>query len=126
MAAALVAGFAGVLAYALSRPGESAPAGAGPETAVTETIRSLDREYRRAEEELSRLVSDGDGLPAEAVGLVRADLSTVERALDRSRAALLRDPESEAAWRLLLAVHRQRLDVLRRATTLLTEREGAT
>jgi hypothetical protein len=127
IAAVLVAGFAGVLAYALGGPPSvTGSAGHGGGVAgVTETIRSLDREYARAEEELQRLVSGG-GLPPEAAGLVREDLTTVERALEASRAALLRDPESEAAWRLLLSVHRQRLDVLRRATTLLTETEGAT
>lgn len=83
---------------------------------------ALDREYGRAASELRRTLESGDGgLDPGTASLLRESLSIVDRAVAESRAAMAEDPSSPVVRDLVLAAHRQRLDVLRRATALATE-----
>lgn len=82
----------------------------------------LDREYARAASELRRTLESGDGgLDPGTASLLQESLSIVDRAVAESRAAMAEDPSSPVVRELVLAAHRQRLDVLRRATALATE-----
>lgn len=95
------------------------------EATTAETVLGLDREYARAARDLTAtLAADGGRLPPEAARLLESSLDTVEKALAESRAALRADPESPVLRELVLAMHRQRLDVLRQAAVLAAESEG--
>lgn len=86
------------------------------------TFLALDREYGRAASELRRTLESADGgLDPGTASLLRESLSIVDRAVAESRAAMAEDPSSPVVRDLVLAAHRQRLDVLRRATALATE-----
>lgn len=127
LAAAMVLALAGVLGLALARGGGEPVAptvtgGAGP----AETVLALDREYDRAAAELRRALASAGALPPTAERLVAGSLGTVERALAESRRALREDPSSPVLRELVLATHRQRLDVLRQAAALAAEPREAT
>lgn len=80
----------------------------------------LEREYVRAADELARaLEAERERLSPEALDLMEESLRSVERALWESRAALNEDPVSPALKELVLAAHRHRLDVLRRAAIMM-------
>lgn len=126
-AAAVVA--VGLLAIALARgQGGNGPASApfaSPEPEAT--ILALDREYARAAAELrATLDAATGGLAPGTARLVRTNMDAVDRALAESRSALLEDPTSPVLRELVLAAHRQRLEVLRQAAALATDDEEAT
>lgn len=80
----------------------------------------LEREYVRAADELARaLEGERERLSPETLELMAQSLRSVERALAESRAALNEDPVSPALKELVLAAHRHRLDVLRRAAVMM-------
>jgi hypothetical protein len=95
------------------------------EATTAETVLTLDREYARAARDLTAtLAAERSGLPPEAARLFEGSLGAVEKALAESRAALREDPGSAVLRELVLAMHRQRLDVLRQAAELAAESEG--
>ena len=117
-AVALVAGAAAV-ALLVDRGGDDVVGGAAGADPAARAVLALDREYGRAAGELRRALESGDvRLDPTTARLVRESLAVVDRAVEESRAALAEDPASPVARELVLAAHRQRLDVLRRATTL--------
>lgn len=129
-AAVLVLAAAGTLAVvALRGAGPDQPAlaeGAAGGRDAAEVVLALDSAYERAGDELKARVSfAATGPGEEAARLVAADVAAVEGALARSRAALRADPASPVLRELVLAAHRQRLDVLRRAAALAAEMEVA-
>lgn len=105
--------------------GVDGPAAALPSGAATVLV--LDREYDRAAGELRARVERATGrMDPDAARLLRSNMSAVDRALVESRAALREDPASPVLRELVMARHRQRLDLLRQATELATEVEEAT
>lgn len=126
-AAAVVA--VGLLTLALGRgAGGNGPASAplaSPEPEAT--ILALDREYARAAAELeATLDAATGGLAPGTARLVRTNVDAVDRALAESRRALLEDPTSPVLRELVLAAHRQRLEVLRQAASLAADDQEAT
>jgi len=108
----------------LAGPADPAPptAVAVPADGATHAFMALDAEYGRASRELREALDAEAARLGPAVGeLVRENLAVVDRALEESRAALAEDPASGLARELVLAAHRQRLDVLRQAAALVTE-----
>ncbi len=80
---------------------------------------ALEREYARAADDLLRaLEAEKELIPREKLALVEENLRAVERALSETRVALSEDPGSPMLRELVLAAHRHRLDVLRRAATM--------
>ncbi len=89
-------------------------------TEVSANFVLLEGEYLRAADEFARaLDAERERLSPETLDLMEASLRSVERALAESRAALDEDPVSLALKELVLAAHRHRLDVLRRATIMM-------
>lgn len=127
-AAVLVVGLASLPAVVRvldGRGGVDDPAAALPGGA--ETVLVLDREYDRAAAELRSRVERAAGrMGPDAARLLRTNMAAVDRALVESRAALREDPASPVLRELVMARHRQRLDLLRQATELATEGEEAT
>lgn len=125
-AALLVVGTATLTAFAVrALDDDGAPARpasttlASPENPAVAELRALERDYARAAEDLlAALERSRRELPPETVRLVEESLGTVERALEESRTALAEDPASPVLRELVLAAHRHKLDVLRRATEL--------
>lgn len=119
-AAVLVAAAGVTLALVVARSG----AGEAPEGAAV--VLALDAEYDRAGDELkARVAESADRLDPAAMRLLFEDLGTVEAALAEAREALRRDPVSPLLGELVMAAHRQRMDVLRRATDLASGSEEA-
>lgn len=127
-AAVLVLGLAS--APAVVRLLDGRGAGEGPVAELprgTPTVLVLDREYARAAEELrARLELATPRMAPDAARLLRTNMSAVDRALAESRAALREDPASPVLRELVMATHRQRLEVLRQAAALAAESEEAT
>lgn len=125
-AALLVVGTATLTALvvrALDDDGASTPdaptALLAEDRAAVAELRALEREYGRAAEDLlAALERARSELPPGTARLVEQNVAVVERALAESRAALEEDPASPVLRELVLAAHRQRLDVLRRAMAL--------
>ena len=125
-AAAVVA--VSLLALALSRGWDvNGPATAPLVSSEPEaTILALDREYGRAAAELrATLDAATEGLAPGTARLVWTNVHAVDRALAESRRALLEDPTSPVLRELVLAAHRQRLEVLRQAAALAADDEEA-
>ncbi|HUG39497.1 MAG TPA: zf-HC2 domain-containing protein [Longimicrobiales bacterium] len=136
-AAAAVILAAGLLTVVLVRGLSEETAAAGPPIAAAAgeatagdaeaTILFLDGEYARAADEMRSAVDAATAtLEPATARLVRTNVAVVERALAESRSALLEDPSSPVLRELVLAAHRQRLEVFRQAAALAAKHEEAT
>lgn len=78
-----------------------------------------DREYVLAADDLERVLRSGEGRLAPAtVEVIERNLALIDAAIAESRAALAADPANADLRALLWAAHRQKLDLLDRATRL--------
>ena len=108
----LVAISAGATALLLRRP-----AGTAPASAVSAS--SLEAQYASASADLAGELAKAKGLLAPAtVAVIERNLRVIDSALAESRRALQADPRNRALEQILVAVWRQKIDYLRRATAL--------
>lgn len=96
------------------KPGES------PVTAVQPQAEfAADREYVLAAEDLERVLAEGrDRLSPATVAVLERNLALIDAAIAEARAALEADPGNADLRALLWGAHRQKLDLLDRATRL--------
>ncbi len=117
-AAAVLITVSAAITYRFSRP--SAP---GPDltAAVPASVVGFaaDREYVLAAADLQRVLTEGRGrLAPSTVELLERNLAVIDAAIAEARAALEADPANADLRALLWGAHRQKLDLLDRATRL--------
>ena len=93
---------------------------AGRERGVpTRDVSAVEAQYAAASEDLARALDGArKTLPRETIATIEKNLGIIDRALEESRQALARDPGNPALGELVVAVWRQKVDLLRRATAL--------
>ena len=80
---------------------------------------AADREYVLAAEDLERVLAEGrDKLSPATVAVLERNLALIDAAIAEARAALEADPANADLRALLWGAHRQKLDLLDRATRL--------
>ena len=80
---------------------------------------AADREYVLAAEDLERVLAEGRGrLAPSTVAVLERNLALIDAAIVEARAALEADPANADLRALLWGAHRQKLDLLDRATRL--------
>ncbi len=80
---------------------------------------AADREYVLAAEDLERVLAEGrDNLSPTTVAVLERNLALIDAAIAEARAALAADPANADLRALLWGAHRQKLDLLDRATRL--------
>ncbi|HJU66681.1 MAG TPA: hypothetical protein VJ650_00435 [Gemmatimonadaceae bacterium] len=98
------------------------PAPAVTAAALTPRLAALEHEYATVTKDLERQLAERKhALAPETVIAVERSLRTIEGAIAEAREALARDPGSETLARLLVAGHDQKVELLRRATRLVTQ-----
>lgn len=92
----------------------------GPDTATGQLAGfTADREYALAAEDLERVLREGRSRLAPAtVVVIERNLALIDAAIAEARAALEADPANADLRALLWGAHRQKLDLLDRATRL--------
>jgi hypothetical protein len=117
-AALILVAVTAAITYRLSRP-------RGPGPVMTASVPpaiagfAADREYVLAAEDLERVLAEGrDRLAPSTVELLERNLAVIDAAIAEARAALEADPANADLRALLWGVHRQKLDLLDRATRL--------
>lgn len=118
LAATVLIAVTATMTYRLSRP----PAG-GPALTATAPPAvagfAADRDYVLAAEDLERVLAEGRGrLAPSTVELLERNLALIDAAIAEARAALEADPANADLRALLWGAHRQKLDLLDRATRL--------
>lgn len=119
----LVAGSSAITALVLRSDGATPFATGRSEStlvrALPASLAFTERAYVGSAEELQSLLdAQRDSLAPETVATVERALAEIDAAIIEARAALLRDPRSQVLADLFLASHRQKLDLLRRASEL--------
>ena len=117
-AAVLLVTVTAVVTFRLSRPEEP---GTAPATSAHPQIEGFaaDREYVLAAEDLERVLAEGrDNLSPATVVVLERNLALIDAAIAEARAALEADPANADLRALLWGAHRQKLDLLDRATRL--------
>ena len=93
-----------------------------PTPAVSPRLAALEHEYATVIGDLERQLAERKHtLAPETIAAVERSLRTIEGAIAEAREALRRDPGSETLARLLVAGHEQKVELLRRATRLVTQ-----
>lgn len=111
-AALLLLALGSSLTVLLSRPG-SAPVSA------VQTAGNLEAQYAAASAELlTALDKARSHLSPATIATIERSLRIIDAAIEESRLALAKDPGNEALSQLVVAAWRQKVDLLRRATTL--------
>jgi anti-sigma factor RsiW len=117
-AAVLLVTVTAVLTFRLSRPGSP---GGVPVTSTQPQVAGFaaDREYVLAAEDLERVLAEGrEHLAPATVAVLERNLALIDAAIAEARAALEADPANADLRALLWGAHRQKLDLLDRATRL--------
>jgi anti-sigma factor RsiW len=115
-AVALITVSSGVTALLVRR---TSPAGFQHLAALPSSVLVLEREYADAAAEITAVLeAQRDTLPIQAVAALEHSLRVLDHAIGEARAALTRDPGNAELSQLLLATHRHKLDVLKRASLL--------
>ncbi len=134
-AAVLIAAVSGGVVWSLAgRTGEirsdmrgatAAPteeAAEATEPAQLETVSLAEAEYDAAVADLEKALKEGRGrLDASTVAVVEHNLETIDQAIRQAREALDADPANTYLSSHLVETRRRKLDLLRRATALVSE-----
>lgn len=87
-------------------------------SASTGDIQALDAQYAEACDDLQRALNAArSSLAPETLATIEKNLALIDAALTESRRALARDPGNGALGQLVVAVWKQKVDLLRRATS---------
>jgi len=95
------------------------PSPALPPSAVLlpASTQSMDADFARAAIELERVLTEHrDRLAPTTIATLEHNLAVIDQAIEESRAALAADPANRDLRALFLGAHRQKLDLLERAT----------
>jgi anti-sigma factor RsiW len=120
---ALTAGIVGI--SMIDRGGVKQPP-VGKDSTVTLAANDAMAEFRAAEEEYLRatqqlielLEARGGELPPETAAVLEENLETIDQAIEQVRLALVSDPHNARNGQVLTALHRQKLQLLRKASRL--------
>jgi anti-sigma factor RsiW len=122
--------------YVASRPDAAAPMSStstesnvsAPATVETveETLQRAQAEYERAIAQLETLVKSGDpGVSPETVATLQRSVTTIDKAIEESRAALTDNPTSQPARTSLFDALRSKVNLLQTTVVLMNEmRQG--
>lgn len=117
-AAVLLITVTAIVTVRLSKQGASVAITAPREQPHIEGF-AADREYVLAAEDLERVLAEGRGRLAPAtVAVLERNLALIDAAIVEARAALEADPANADLRALLWGAHRQKIDLLDRATRL--------
>ena len=117
-AAVLLIAVTAIVTVLLSRPEAPVAVTAPPDQQHIEGF-AADREYVLAAEDLERVLEEGrDRLAPATVAVLERNLALIDAAILEARAALEADPANADLRALLWGAHRQKLDLLDRATRL--------
>lgn len=117
-AAVLLIAVTAIVTVRLSRREPPVAVSAPPEQQHIEGF-AADREYVLAAEDLERVLEEGrDRLAPATVAVLERNLALIDAAILEARAALEADPANADLRALLWGAHRQKLDLLDRATRL--------
>lgn len=117
-AAALLVGVTATVTWQLAREPVAIANGTGPAVARTAGF-SADHEFVVAAADLERMLEEErDRLAPETVAVLERNLALIDAAITEARAALAADPANRDLRALLWGAHRQKLDLLERATRL--------
>lgn len=84
---------------------------------IPASTQSMDADFVRAAVDLEQaLAEQRDRLAPSTIATLERNLAVIDRAIEESRAALAADPANRDLRALLLGAHRQKLDLLERAT----------
>jgi anti-sigma factor RsiW len=84
---------------------------------IPASTRAMDADLVQAARDLEQvLVEQRDRLAPATIATLERNLAVIDRAIEESRAALAADPANRDLRALLLGAHRQKLDLLERAT----------
>jgi hypothetical protein len=118
IATALVAGYALQRGASLQRA-ETRSEESGPARAVLSTLDASEAGFQQAREQLlDALKREGDVLHPETRRVIMESLVTIDRSINDIRLALAESPDDTRLTRLLIAAHRQEIELLRRAVRL--------
>ena len=117
-AAVLLVAVTAVVTFRLSR--QAAPDLAPVAVTQSQVVGfAADREYVLAAEDLERVLAEGrDRLSPATVAVLERNLALIDAAITEARTALEADPANADLRALLWGAHRQKLDLLDRATRL--------
>lgn len=117
-AALLLITVTATITYRLARPTAPGPVVVATSPAAVVGF-AADREYVLAAEDLERVLAEGRGkLAPSTVELLERNLAVIDAAIAEARTALEADPANADLRALLWGAHRQKLDLLDRATRL--------
>jgi hypothetical protein len=118
IATALVAGYA-LQRGAPPRRAEARSEESGPARAVLTTLDASEAGFQQVREQLlDALRREGDALHPETRRVILEGLVTIDRSITDIRLALAESPDDTRLTRLLIAAHRQEIELLRRAVRL--------
>ena len=118
LAATVLIAVTATITIRVSRPPAGSPAQAATAPPAVAGF-TADREYVLAAEDLERVLDEGrDKLSPGTVAVLERNLALIDAAIAEARAALEADPANADLRALLWGVHRQKLDLLDRATRL--------
>jgi len=118
IAATVLVAVTGLLTSRAAHRGVAVEPGPAP-SAVRPAAFDADRDYAMATEDLERLLAERRSELAPAtVAVLERNLALIDAAIAESRAALAADPSNADLRALLWGAHRQKLELLERATRL--------
>lgn len=118
IATALVAGYALQRGASLQRA-EPSSEESGPARAVLSTLDASEAGFQQVREQLlDALKREGDELQPETRRVFLEGLVTIDKSINDIRLALAESPDDTRLTRLLIAAHRQEIELLRRAVRL--------
>jgi predicted anti-sigma-YlaC factor YlaD len=118
IAASVLVAVTALLTERLTNPDTPTTTGATQAAVRTATF-DADREYAMATDDLERLLAERRAQMAPAtVAVLERNLALIDAAIAESRAALAADPANADLRALLWGAHRQKLELLERATRL--------
>jgi Putative zinc-finger len=86
-------------------------------SAIPASAQSMDADFVYAARDLEQALAEHrDRLAPATIATLERNLAVIDRAIEESRAALAADPANRDLRALLLGAHRQKLDLLERAT----------
>lgn len=117
-AAVLLIAVTAIVTYRIARDPMSLANQPAP-TATLPVSFAADREYTLAAEDLERVLDEGRGrLAPGTIEVIERNLALIDAAISEARAALAADPANTDLRALLWGAHRQKLNLLDRATRL--------
>lgn len=116
-AAVLLVAATVLLTLQFTTPRSTSPALPPAAGVIPASTQSMDADFVQAARDLERVLAEHrDRLAPATIATLERNLAVIDRAIEESRAALAADPANRDLGALLRGAHRQKLDLLERAT----------